>query len=455
MELDPDRMNSDEVIDDGSSLEASSGDPRGRTAARSLRLLRENWRPLALTAVLFKFLAFVLLTPLVSIAFRLFVAFSGRTVLADTDILFFFASPIGWACFAGVGGLWLAVVALEQSAMLHLLRRRKRAHRRPVLASLQFALLRSPSVLALTARVAAYTLAATAPFLAIAGATYFGLLGQYDINFYLTEKPFVFWLALACGAVLVVAWLAVLLRLFSGWLFALPLVLFAGLRRGESLRASRELAAGRRLQIIGWLAAWAVASSGISALGVIAIRQTGRFLAPLTSGSLSLLLFTVGLIVTVWTLFNLIVNVLSTITFASLLATLYGSHARETAPSTLTKTIASPPRGLAFAITKTRLLLAIAVGVSVAIGVGVAVFSTIPLDRETQVTAHRGGAASAPENTLAAIRLAIEQGAGLGRDRCPRNGGWGGGRLPRQRFQTVGGKSAEDLERHARGFEVD
>ena len=48
-----------------------------------------DWKPLFVTGLLFKLVAFIVLTPCVGILFRFFVKLSGRTVLADVDIASF------------------------------------------------------------------------------------------------------------------------------------------------------------------------------------------------------------------------------------------------------------------------------------------------------------------------------------------------------------------------------
>jgi len=75
------------------------------------------WRELLATDVLYKVLAFGILTPLVGIALRAFVSTSGNSVLADTDILFFL-SPVGLLALVVLSALSLAIVALEQARRL-------------------------------------------------------------------------------------------------------------------------------------------------------------------------------------------------------------------------------------------------------------------------------------------------------------------------------------------------
>ena len=85
------------------------------------RGFRSSWKALVLTDITYKIIAFVLLTPLVGVLFRVLVALSGRSILADQDILIFFLGPVGWVCFIAVGSLWLGIVALDQCALLGIL----------------------------------------------------------------------------------------------------------------------------------------------------------------------------------------------------------------------------------------------------------------------------------------------------------------------------------------------
>ena len=69
---------------------------RPRTSLRSAASrLPRCWRPLALTDIAWKVVAFVLLTPLVTLLFRALLAMSGQDVLADQDVLLFFVQPGG------------------------------------------------------------------------------------------------------------------------------------------------------------------------------------------------------------------------------------------------------------------------------------------------------------------------------------------------------------------------
>ena len=160
------------------------GRPR-TTIVSAVSQFRGCWRPLALTDIAAKIVAFVLLTPLAALVFRSLLAWSGRAVLADQDILLFLLTPVGLASGIVFGGLLLAIVAMEQSALMAVLYAERESRRIAVVTALRFALARAWPVLRVAGRMVGAALLAVAPFAAVLGLTYYLLLGDRDINFYL------------------------------------------------------------------------------------------------------------------------------------------------------------------------------------------------------------------------------------------------------------------------------
>jgi glycerophosphoryl diester phosphodiesterase len=374
--------------------------------------VRGSWKELALTDIAYKIVAFVVLTPLVGILFRVLIAVSGRSVLADQDILFFFLGPVGWCCFIAVGALGLGILALEQAALMGILCAAAGQKRMGVLAALQFAVTNVRPVVQVTARILALTLLTAAPLVVAAGVVYVTLLTEHDINFYLKERPPVFWVAIGLGVALVTSLVAVLLRLVTGWFFALPLVLFESVSGRKALGVSRERATGHRWTLLLWIVGWALASTVLSALATSAVVLLGRLFVPRAAGSLWLLAFAAGATLFVWAVVNLAVNLFSTTTFAAILLNLYrhlGSQGNLD-PSRLNLAEATRER-TRFRLTRRRLLGAGIVGAFLAITIGAIAIRTVRLEDHTQITAHRGASAAAPENTMAAVEKAIEDGA--------------------------------------------
>lgn len=369
------------------------------------------WRPLVATDLLYKLLAFVILTPLLAGLFHFLLAIAGQSVLTDVDIALFFAGPFGWLCAIVLGAVWLSIVALEQASLLAILAARHRGQQLGMLDSLRFAAGHAADVLKVTAKMICWTLLSLVPFLLIAGAVYFGLLGEYDINFYLKERPTEFQVAVGIGVVLVLILAVILFRLYSGWFLALPLILFEQTPATQGLQASQQLVSGQRRPILIWLVTWVISVLILNLVLVALVGLAGRFLIPTTVGSVLMLATRVGLMLFILSASSLILNLFATIAFAGLL--FHGYLRLHSAASAAIK--ASPlevqQRGKPL-LTPSRLAAVGVAGFLLAALIGyVSLERSLNLETETQVMAHRGASKAAPENTMAAFQAAIDEGA--------------------------------------------
>ena len=218
---------------------------------------RKHWKALFWTDLFYKLLAFVVLTPLLAITWNIAVRISGKQILADQDILFFFLEPAGWLGLIVAGGLTIAIVAIEFAALMAILAS-DQGPRASTLNAFRFVATQSTSVLHLAGRIVAVVLVFLLPVLAGLGATYFLLLGDFDINYYLKEKPTKFFVAAGIGGVLVAVLATVLLRLATNWFFALPMLLFEQEPPSKVLAASRDRVHSHRLKVLFWILAWLV-----------------------------------------------------------------------------------------------------------------------------------------------------------------------------------------------------
>ncbi len=369
------------------------------------------WKQLVLTDVAFKLIAFVLLTPLAALFFRFLVSFSGSGVLSDQDILMFLLRPAGWAAVVFGGAIGLGVTAFEQAALTAIVYAHAVNRKLGVIEALGFAAANAWVLLQVTVRIAAWSLLASVPFLAVAAVVYSTLLGDYDINYYLSEKPPAFATALAIGVLLAAALAAAIFRLFTGWFFALPLVLFESVSPSRALRLSKKRARGHRLELLYWMIGWLGISllASTVASGVLAVGARW-FLPPLT-GSFQLLTIAIGVVLLLWASVIAAVNLLSTTTFAVMLCGLYRQTAKarnaEPPPPNFVKS-SGKPRGR---ITPRRLTAATAVGFTMAGVAGSLAVRSVPTEDPVKIMAHRGASNAAPENTMVAIQRAIREGA--------------------------------------------
>ena len=373
---------------------------------------RACWSPLAVTSVGWKTVAFVLLTPLVTLLFRALLALSGHDVVADQDVPLLFATPAGAIAAVLLGGLLLAIVALEQAALMGVLAAAQAGRRPDPVAALRFALAHAWPVLRLTTRIVGGTILAAAPFLAALGLTYVALLGGHDINFYLKERPPVFLAAAGIGAAVLAGLAALLLRLFSGWSFALPLVLFEEVSPARALRVSRTRASGHRAALVVWIAGWALAVAAVSAAATSATVWLARTFVPGAVDSVVLLSLAIGATLIVWVLVHLAINLLGATTFAVVLFTLF--HERGAAADLDLSRLARFERdspGLRLTLTRPRLIRWALGGVLASAAVGAFAIHTATLPDTIQIAAHRGSSKAAPENSMSAFMQAVADGA--------------------------------------------
>ena len=100
--------------------------------------------------------------------------------------------------------------------------------------------------------------AKVAPFLAAISATYWLLLREYDINYYLKARPPVFIAACAIVAVLALSLTIILARKLSGWVLVLPQVVFERMRPLRAFAESAQRMSGRRVHAVEVFALWGI-----------------------------------------------------------------------------------------------------------------------------------------------------------------------------------------------------
>jgi glycerophosphoryl diester phosphodiesterase len=370
-------------------------------------VLRRSLRSLLSADLFYQLAAFALLTPLVSLAIRLLVSLSGSAFLADQDILAFVLSPIGIGAVVAAAAGRIAVLALGQACLMGIAFGASRNTRVRVLPALSWGMGRVGAILAVTIRLVVKVLVTCAPFLAGAGLVYLLFLTDFDINYYLKEKPPAFWIAAVVIGGLLLGMTVLLIRRASGWVYALPLLLFEDVVPARALRASEERTRGHRktivLTFLAWAAAWFLSSVATLAGG----RAVAVAVLPSFRESLSLLVPALGATVILAILGSALLTALASSLFAALLIALYeklGGGARLQAP-------AFPDERQGGPVLRGKRLLAGVLGAAVVSALlGWFLLGRLRDPRPVAVIAHRGAAAFAPENTLSSVERAIEDG---------------------------------------------
>ena len=382
---------------------------RNETLRKTLSDFGRHWPQLFLTNGLYAVIAVVLLTPLLAVLTQALLHLSGKPVLADQDILFFMLQPAGWICAITLGSLWLGIIVLGQAALMVILAVPAK-HKTSTLAAIRFAMTYWWSISQVTARLIFRVGLLAMPFLAVAAATYSLLLSKFDINFYLQEKPPEFIVAVLIGAVLVISFTMLLLKFLSSWIFALPLLLFETVPASQALKESVLRTVGSRIHIIGMFMIWLIAGLGTSTVMTSVLIWLGRWMIPDTVTSLSLLVINLGVFLLIWTLSNLFIQMVSSSLFAALWLNLYraiGCNDEKFVFPCSNSTVPPAVEG-GIRLNAKGLIAGSLIGLVAAAMIGIWTLESIRLVDDVEIIAHRGASADAPENTLAAMRQAID-----------------------------------------------
>jgi glycerophosphoryl diester phosphodiesterase len=392
-------------------------EPRARIR-RMVRDLGRLWKPFLVTDVLTKLLVFAILAPGTALAASLFLRLGGRGgVIADEEILDFALSPVGLLAILSLGSLTLAVIFLEHAVLVVaaiLGTEREEVRARDAIWS---AARRFPSLIRLGLAMLLRALPILLPPLLVAAGAYLWLLAEFDINFYLAVRPPEWRLALLLAGWTTFVAALFMLRLAAGWFLAIPIFLTEGTSPRTALAASRASIGGRRFQVIGWILGWVMATllAGIFLTAVLSLVPRLVAVSELSSLPLAAALLTVLFLVTAAG--NALVSFFSASALALLVVGFYEEWGEDSADGIRAfvardsvGTPGSAPLG-GFRHGKAA-LAAGAVALALVGGLGIAqVMDRLGSRDEALVIAHRGSSADAPENTMAAVRLALDQGA--------------------------------------------
>jgi glycerophosphoryl diester phosphodiesterase len=370
-----------------------------------LQAFRRGWKTLLTVHLAVTILAATIVAPTVAGVIQLAVSISGESALSDTAIAAFVFSPAGAAAGTVIAALILTIEMLGYAALLIPARQLLRNGRCDVAGVTKLLFPALPSILRVSLRFILWTVLCSLPFAGLIGLIHLRMLGDHDINFYLAEKPPVFLRALALAALAMIANLLVLARLATGWVHALPLVIFRNETPGAALRISRQAAAGERGIIFAGLVAWGLLTPLFSSALNLPWSGIAMWAAGRLHDQLGWLVIVLGLCFAL----AIATGILTSFCGLSLLALqnirIYRESGLDTGPDAESGTAPGPSIRIKTAIAGFLVFFAVT-----------AILSDRWIERlhdehPAVVIAHRGASADAPENTMAAVRMAVEAAA--------------------------------------------
>jgi glycerophosphoryl diester phosphodiesterase len=377
-----------------------------KAPAWAVRRVLEKPASLVAFSFAFRVVNFLWLAPAVAWVLRVFLGRWGKASVGNFEVASFLLSPTGLLALVVVGGLEVATVYLELAGLMRLMADPAASWwSGPVGLAAEF-----PRLVRLGARQLAAFLALAAPFLAGVGLVYWWFWSGRDLNGLIVMKPPAFWAGAAGATVLGAAYLVLAGRLFLRWILALSILLFEpNVPVSGALESSTARTEGRLGSLAVAVGAWGVSALAVGAVVALTLKVGAEWLLGSLGPSLTVALAVTAAVLIVDSAVATALAALGAISFAALLLALYvqvGDGARFLDERTPLASVG--PRHVRRLAWAAVLLVAAA---PVTLWVGARTLEGLRLDDRTELTAHRGGASLAPENTVAAIRQAGEAGA--------------------------------------------
>lgn len=355
--------------------------------------------------VIYIAIGLTLFTPLLGFLTRIMLHLSGKPMLSDLDIAYFVLTPVGMISTLLTGGIFITIVVFEQASMMAIVSSTIRGARATIVSALLFTFQQAKTIYLFALRLLIKGLLIVLPFLLVSGGIAWLLLTEYDINYYLLEKPPVFLLA-AGGIGLLLIWMMTrLVQKLLSWVLALPLILLTDTRPKDSFTESETLTKGHKRLLIKLFFLWAATTFILQLVLAGTLQLSGTFLIPHFHESLPVLVVFLGGLVALYSVGTFFITSFASATFSSILVTFSTYSGLDLTPL---NTSINSEKVKRHVLSAPLLFLCLVSVTGVAMAVGAYLFNSIPTDNNIAIIAHRGAAGKAPENTLASIRQAIE-----------------------------------------------
>jgi glycerophosphoryl diester phosphodiesterase len=367
-------------------------------------------------------LAAAALAPIASWSTSWLIDRTGRYAVANEDIAAFLLSPEGLGAAFVIAVITITGVALGRAAVLLTARECELRHDaglpiarfetavRCVLVAVNM----SPRIALLVGKQVVVLAAVASPFVAGVVVTAWLATRNADLYWLVTIRPARYWIALGVIVPIVIVGLFALVPIVLRWSISLPLCVLQGRGGREAMRESAAMLRGRLRTVAAARLGWFVSAEVAGSLALAGLLLASAMVLEREIGSLRV----TALIAALALLLHGVLLALRSIAVGVGDALICYELWRRVVPSGLDDRAAAPKlRAAAWidAVSRKAWIAALVIaGVfATASLAALGVLRTLHTPIEVEITAHRGAAAVAPENTLAAFAAAIE----LGTDR--------------------------------------
>ncbi len=374
------------------------------SALRSYRHAVRLWVPLLVSHLFVRLVAIAVLVPMMGALLGFMLTFSDQAALTDQDIARFLLTPVGALGALLLGAALISTAVFDLAFMTAVLRADQPTVGRSLCVATGFLIEAFPRLFAFALQVLLRVLVLSLPFLAIGAGAAALLLTEFDINYYLANRPPAFGTMLVIGGICALVLGLLLLERFTAWAIALHLSIFDRVRPKDSFLASRTALTGYRLALLRKLVAWFAFRF---VLATIVLGAAGFLLAEVPqffSGNIRGFFLVTGALVALWSFANAFVSAVSNGALSDILNNEF-NRMLQTRPA---RVDLEGEKGIARVLAVPAVVAVVSLATLL---LGTLAFNQVGGPEKVDIIGHRGAAASRPENTMSAIEKAIADGA--------------------------------------------
>ena len=362
-------------------------------------------RPVAAFLLIWTVVYASVLAPPTAWALERLITQSGAFAVSNEDIAAFLLSPAGCIFLVVGGALNLAFLYAQQAVLFIIASGVELGGRSAMLSLVSENLKRIPALARLGLLQLGAFVAMAIPFAVAIVLTAWWLLDDHDVNYYLTREPAEWIWTLRVALSLLGLYAVAAAVLYLRWIFAVPLLVVAHEKPKEALRRSWALSRGRvnRLgtPLVFWWLAWLLVSTLAGTIFLAVARWSVSWALASAFAMVPVLL----LLQTIGSIGGLIGAFVGGVVHQFITARLFWNF---NPTDSVDATSSSVPFSLPF-----RRTIAVVVGAAFIMSASATWWQARDVRDgvAVEITAHRGSSRRAPENTLSALRQAIQDGA--------------------------------------------
>lgn len=384
--------------------------------SRTLQL----WKPLAMWTLLVWIMFTIILVPITTALVYFGFIRGDRLVISNEEILTFFLTPTGITFLLLIGGLTIITSIIRFSGIFHIVTCEMERKSITVKELAIETVSSIPGMFRLSIFSILLVLLAGAIFSFGLGIIYWIFLSGQDINYYLSVQPPEWTHSLIAGGVWLLLSGGTVLYIFGRISLALPAFLNSNITIRQAIQISWKKMGDQSVKLLkmlgftlfGWFLILMITESILLTFTLFITDQASLWIThPRAVTSIA------GTYIIISQATSSVIGFFG-FSFISVLLTKFyheDSDLKRIAPPAPDFTDLRMALGNKFekAYTPVRVFVALFILLISGLGTGAYLTAQIPAATEIKILAHRSGPPPAPENTLAALELSIEQGADI------------------------------------------